>query len=394
LDSDSDGDGIPDSIEDAACTGVTPCIPTDTDGDGIPNYLDLDSDNDGILDSYENSVCTPAVPLCDTDGDGIPNYMDLDSDNDGVLDVIEAGGTDADNDGEVDGPIGANGIPVDSNGGETPGDTDNDGAVDPYDVDDDGDGIDTIDEDVDNDGDPRNDDTDGDGIPNYLDTDSDGDGVTDAQEILDGTDPNDPCDFEASSITLPQAASWNNADCDGDGVTNGQEIIDGTDPADGCDAIMANSTLPLSQEFLEGDCDGDGLSNGEEIGPNPNEPFDPNGNGIPDYLEVNNHTPSDDDLEIFNLVTPNGDGDNDVFVIRNIERYPENELEIYNRWGVKVFDVEGYGQGNKFFRGISEGRVTVSQVSELPVGTYWYVLKYKNATGEWKQRVGYLYLNK
>jgi gliding motility-associated-like protein len=271
---------------------------------------------------------------------------------------------------------------------------DNDGAVDPYDVDDDGDGIDTIDEDVDNDGDPRNDDTDDDGIPNYLDLDADGDGVTDAQEIADGTDPNDPCDFEVDSVTLPQAASWNNADCDGDGVTNGQEIIDGTDLNNPCEADMSHATLPLSQEFLEGDCDGDGLTNGEEIGPNPNEPFDPNGNGIPDYLEVNNHTPSDDDLEIFNLVTPNGDGDNDVFVVRNIERYPENELEVYNRWGVKVYSVDGYGQDGKFFRGISEGRVTVSQVSELPVGTYWYILKYKNATGEWKQRVGYLYLNK
>jgi gliding motility-associated-like protein len=320
--------------------------------------------------------------------------LDLDSDNDGVLDVIEAGGTDADNDGEVDGPIGTNGIPVDSNGGETPGDTDNDGAVDPYDVDDDGDGIDTIDEDVDNDGDPRNDDTDGDGIPNYLDTDSDGDGVTDAQEIADGTDPNDPCDFEAASITLPQAASWNNVDCDGDGVTNGQEIIDGTDPTDGCDAIMANSTLPLSQEFLEGDCDGDGLSNGEEIGPNPNDPFDPNGNGIPDYLEVNNHSVSEDDLEIFSAVSPNGDGDNDVFVIRNIESYPDNTVSIYNRWGVAVYEVDGYGLDNKFFKGISEGRITIKQQDELPVGTYFYIIRYKNSAGEQKQRSGYLYINR
>jgi gliding motility-associated-like protein len=334
--------------------------------------------------------------LCDTDGDGIPNYMDLDSDNDGVTDVYESGGTDADNDGEVDGPIGTNGIPVDSNGGAIPGDTDNDGAVDPYDIDDDGDGINTIDEDIDNNGDPRNDDTDGDGTPNYLDLDADGDGVTDVQEILDGTDPNDPCDFEVASITLPQSANWNNADCDGDGVTNGQEILDGTDFNNPCEANMSNVTLPLSQEFLDGDCDGDGMTNGEEIGPNPNDPFDPNGNGIPDYLEPNDHEigNSDDDLEIFNLVTPNGDGDNDVFVIRNIERYPENELEIYNRWGVKVFGVEGYGQNGKFFRGISEGRATINQSSELPVGTYWYILKYKNASGEWKQRVGYLYLNK
>ena len=334
------------------------------------------------------------------------------------MDVIESGGTDADNDGEVDGPIDSNGIPVDSNGGETPGDTDNDGAVDPYDVDDDGDGIDTIDEDEDVDGDPTNDDTDNDGIPNYLDIDSDGDGVTDAQEMAEGTDPNNPCEFEISSITLPQASVWNNLDCDNDGLTNGEEIAigtnplnadtdgdgvldgteidDDTDPTNPCEADMSHSTLELSQDFLEGDCDGDGLSNGEEIGPNQNTPFDPNGNGIPDYLEPNDHSPRDFDfdIEVFNLVTPNGDGDNDVFVIRNIEMYPDNSVEIYNRWGVKVFGVEGYGQSGKFFRGISEGRATISQNSELPVGTYWYIIKYKTAQGVWKQRVGYLYLNK
>ncbi|MBP6424418.1 MAG: gliding motility-associated C-terminal domain-containing protein, partial [Flavobacterium sp.] len=177
---------------------------------------------------------------------------------------------------------------------------------------------------------------------------------------------------------------------------DGTEIDDNTDPTNPCEADMSHSTLELSQEFLEGDCDGDGLTNGEEIGPNPNEPFDPNGNGIPDYLEPNEHDIGniDDELEVFNLVTPNGDGDNDVFVIRNIEMYPDNSVEIYNRWGVKVFGVEGYGQSGKFFRGISEGRATISQNSELPVGTYWYIIKYKNAQGVWNERIGYLYLNK
>lgn len=83
-----------------------------------------------------------------------------------------------------------------------------------------------------------------------------------------------------------------------------------------------------------------------------------------------------------------------MFVIRNIELYPENSLEIFNRWGVQVYGVDGYGQNGKYFRGISEGRVTIQQSAELPVGTYWYVLKYKNAQGVEKQRVGYLYINK
>ncbi len=248
--------------------------------------------------------------------------------------------------------------------------------------------------------------------------DCDGDGVTNGQELLNGTNPSDPCSFVLAHQTVIPTSTWNNLDCDNDGLTNGEEIAigtnslnadsdgdgvldgteidDDTDPTNPCEADMSHSTLELSQDFLEGDCDGDGLSNGEEIGPNPNLPFDPNGNGIPDYLEPNDHSPRDFDfdIEVFNLVTPNGDGDNDVFVIRNIEMYPDNSVEIYNRWGVKVFGVEGYGQSGKFFRGISEGRATISQNSELPVGTYWYIIKYKTAQGVWKQRVGYLYLNK
>lgn len=146
--------------------------------------------------------------------------------------------------------------------------------------------------------------------------------------------------------------------------------------------------------FLDADCDSDGLSNGDEYGNNPTDPLDSDGDGTPDFLEPNNYKPSEDDLEIYNLVTPNGDNDNDVFVIRNIELYPNNTVEIYNRWGVLVYETKGYGQNGNYFRGVSEGRVTVSQSSELPVGTYFYIVKYVNNSGEGKQRAGYLQINR
>lgn len=59
-------------FSEAAC----PCHKStlDTDGDKVPDYLDTDSDNDGIPDSVE-----AAIPLWDTDNDGIPNHKDLDS---------------------------------------------------------------------------------------------------------------------------------------------------------------------------------------------------------------------------------------------------------------------------------------------------------------------------
>jgi len=59
----------------------------------------------------------PTIMNCDFDGDGIPNSFDLDSDNDGIYDIVEAGGTDTDNDGMVD----------------DASDADEDGLVDIYD---------------------------------------------------------------------------------------------------------------------------------------------------------------------------------------------------------------------------------------------------------------------
>jgi gliding motility-associated-like protein len=112
------------------------------------------------------------------------------------------------------------------------------------------------------------------------------------------------------------------------------------------------------------------------------------------HLLVQQVIPTNDGVEIFNSVSPNGDGVNDVFIIRNIANYPNNTVSIYNRWGVKVYEEDGYGQGDKVFRGESNGRVTVQQSEELPEGTYFYILRYVNTSGEEKQRSGYLYIKR
>ena len=55
-------------------------------------------------------------------------------------------------------------------------------------------------------------------------TDTDGDGVSDAQELLDGTNPNDGCSYlAASQIFANTTSTWRNADCDGDGTANGTD---------------------------------------------------------------------------------------------------------------------------------------------------------------------------
>ncbi|GGX21636.1 gliding motility-associated C-terminal domain-containing protein [Aquimarina muelleri] len=95
----------------------------------------------------------------------------------------------------------------------------------------------------------------------------------------------------------------------------------------------------------------------------------------------------DGDLQIFTAVSPNGDGNNDTFIIQGIAQYPNNELSIFNRWGVEVYNKKGYDNS---WAGVSEGRATIARNETLPVGTYYYVLKIEGQ----KDRAGYLYINK
>jgi uncharacterized repeat protein (TIGR01451 family)/gliding motility-associated-like protein len=99
-------------------------------------------------------------------------------------------------------------------------------------------------------------------------------------------------------------------------------------------------------------------------------------------------------IKIFNAMSPNGDSKNERFYIQGLECYPDNTVEIYNRWGVLVFERENYNNEERAFRGLSEGRTTVKQSDGLPVGTYFYVLKYKDNQSNAHQEAGYLYLSK
>ena len=49
-----------------------------------------------------------------------------------------------------------------------------------------------------------------------------------------------------------------------------------------------------------------------------------------------------DEIKIPNIITPNGDGVNDYFVIENIERVETSTLRIYNRWGKLIFQASPY----------------------------------------------------
>ncbi|MDZ4331184.1 MAG: gliding motility-associated C-terminal domain-containing protein, partial [Flavobacterium sp.] len=104
---------------------------------------------------------------------------------------------------------------------------------------------------------------------------------------------------------------------------------------------------------------------------------------------------------VHNAFSPNGDGINEKFIIDNIDDtvcYPENTVEIYNRWGVLVYETKGYNNASNSFDGISGGRSTVQQSSGLPTGTYFYILNYTSVDNDGKiitnKKDGYLYLTK
>ncbi|TWI43588.1 gliding motility-associated-like protein, partial [Flavobacterium glaciei] len=104
---------------------------------------------------------------------------------------------------------------------------------------------------------------------------------------------------------------------------------------------------------------------------------------------------------VHNAFSPNGDGINEKFIIDNIDDtvcYPENTVEIYNRWGVLVFETKGYNNTSNSFDGISGGRSTVKESSGLPAGVYFYILNYTSFDNDGNiitnKKDGYLYLTK
>ncbi|MDE3741399.1 gliding motility-associated C-terminal domain-containing protein [Maribacter polysaccharolyticus] len=322
----------------------------------VSNALDLDSDDDGILDSFEDLDLDgdgdPSTNPTDSDGDGIPDYLDIDSDNDGIPDNIEAQTT--------DGYILPSLIDANGNGLDDAYEV---GALGLFPVDTDGDSLpDYLDEDSDNDSVPdaiEGHDFDHDGIADVflIGSDKDNDGLDDSYEgdtTID-VDVNDK--YNDPFLDLPN--------------TDGDYESDYRDPNDDDDALMT----------IDEDLNGDGDFSNDDI----------NGNGIPDYLEPN---APEEEVEVFNVVTPNGDGAHDVLVIGGLDNYPNNTLKIYNRWGVLVYTTKSYNTNGNVFDGTSQGRVTVDKDNKLPVGTYFYILDYENVTGEIITLSGYIYINR
>ena len=332
-DLDDDNDGILDTTEggtDKDGDGIADGDSVDSDHDGVPDVYDLDSDNDGILDNIEarldraavivldpvglgamdssiavgsngiadvvetsadSGVLIHAVP--DTDGDGTADFRDVDSDGDGIVDVVEAGGTDYDNDKRgdkfYDGD--GNGVSDVFQAEALPlYDTDGDGQLDFRDLDSDGDTIADQTESGGSSNYPT--DTDQDGTADFRETDSDGDGVSDQIEVggsgevptdsnsdglPDFQDPNFVTIGDSGSDAPPQDDDPVPADNDGDGVPNTADLDDDNDSILDTEEGLVDANSDGIPDESSRDSDNDGVPDAIDL--------DSDNDGILDLIE-------------------------------------------------------------------------------------------------------------
>ena len=88
---------------------------------------------------------------------------------------------------------------------------------------------------------------------------------------------------------------------------------------------------------------------------------DINGCAATDTMKVE---PNGYKIIIYSSFSPNADGVNDLWNIKNIEYFPDCKVQIFNEWGNLVFTSNGYGTP---WDGTSNGSV-------LPAGTYYYII--------------------
>lgn len=123
-------------------------------------------------------------------------------------------------------------------------------------------------------------------------------------------------------------------------------------------ASGASATLTFTVKLLSAD----DIANTATISGNEKDPDVSDNTSVIGPIKV-----TGEDIFIPNVVTPNGDGKNDNFVIPGLSKFPGSSLFIYNRWGNQVYQSKNYD--NKWNgNGLSEG-------------TYYYILELRTEQG-------------
>ena len=328
-DDDIDGDGVlnkTETIDNTSSYDACSFLPVsitlpitvsvDCDLDGVDDKDDIDDDNDGILDVLEGDE--------DIDGDGLPNSVDIDSDNDGCYDAVEAGFNDDDNDGVLGtGPVLFDSVGRVINQG---------GYTQPID-------------------------RSGNGIPDFKEH---------GEELFFTVQPtskrinNNALEIEAQiningyagfrwqeNVGTTENPSWSNISNDSNYSGANSNILQ----ISNLKAIPSGREFRLIVENLFNIC------------------YD---NLISDVVTFGKV-----DLFIPNAFSPDGDGVNDTWEIRGIEKAVGYKLIIFNRWGIKVYETNNYKND---WAGTSQTDSFISRDNMLPEGTYFYSIIWGDQT--------------
>ena len=90
-------------------------------------------------------------------------------------------------------------------------------------------------------------------------------------------------------------------------------------------------------------------------------------NGCMNTASVNVLVNADFSIHPYNVITPDGNGENDTWTVEHIERYPGAQVRIINRWGEEVFYSRGYSNAGGWKGVNKKGDI-------LPEGTYYYII--------------------
>ena len=90
--------------------------------------------------------------------------------------------------------------------------------------------------------------------------------------------------------------------------------------------------------------------------------------------------PADDDLFFVNAMSPNGDGKNEYFIVKGLDKYPNANLYVFNRWGSMVYQAKDYHNdwnGSGLSEGIYYYKLEVKQPEGTKLYKGWVVIKRK-----------------
>lgn len=104
----------------------------------------------------------------------------------------------------------------------------------------------------------------------------------------------------------------------------------------------------------------------------------------PGYYLIAEQSMADPPITVINVVTSLQDGKHDFLRIENIEFYEDNLVEIFDRQGVKIFEMKGYNNTDRVFRGAANK----GSRGTLQTGNYYYTIKLTSS----KRESGFVYV--